>query len=254
MTRLKDFFKENPKAALGFSGGVDSSYLLYAGKKAGADIRPYYIKTSFQPEFELEDAKRLCQELSIELKVIDVDILQDEKVAVNPENRCYFCKQGIFNTLIKAAASDGYSLILDGSNASDDPTDRPGFKALRELKVKSPLREAGLTKEMIRDLSKEAGLFTWNKPSYSCLATRIPSGLKISEDILKRIEVGEGFLFSLDFKNFRLRYFHGAARIQFDRTDWERACSKREEVKEGLKEYFKEVFYDTSLREKKLND
>ena len=168
---LPDFFHEHPKAALGFSGGVDSSYLLWAARQCGADVRPYYIKTSFQPEFEFEDAKRLCREIGAKLTVLELNALADPAVAANPADRCYHCKRNLFGTLAARALADGYTLLLDGTNASDDAGERPGMRALRELSVRSPLRECGLTKAFIRARSREAGLFTWDKPAYACLAT-----------------------------------------------------------------------------------
>lgn len=167
---LLAFFKENPRAALGFSGGVDSSYLLYAGVQAGADIHPYYIKTAFQPQFELDDAERLCAQLGVPLTVLELDVLKNEAVTANPPDRCYHCKTALFGALSVQALADGYTLLLDGTNASDDAGDRPGMRALKELHVCSPLRECGLTKAEIRRLSREAGLFTWDKPAYACLA------------------------------------------------------------------------------------
>ena len=162
---LQEFFTEHPKAALGFSGGVDSSYLLYAGIKAGADIRPYFIKTAFQPEFELEDAKRLCAQLGAELHIIELDALTNPDVVKNPANRCYYCKTGLFGTLQQRAKADGYTVLLDGTNASDDAGDRPGMKALTEMSVLSPLRLCGLTKAQIREFSREAGVFRPGRPS-----------------------------------------------------------------------------------------
>ena len=188
---LQEFFTEHPKAALGFSGGVDSSYLLYAGIKAGADIRPYFIKTAFQPEFELEDAKRLCAQLGAELHIIKLDALANPDVVKNPANRCYYCKTGLFGTLQARAKADGYTVLLDGTNASDDAGDRPGMKALTEMSVLSPLRLCGLTKAQIREFSREAGLFTWDKPAYACLATRVPTGEAITEALLARVEGAE---------------------------------------------------------------
>ena len=109
-------------------------------------MRPYYIKTAFQPEFEFEDAKRLCREIGAELTVLELDALSDPAVAANPADRCYHCKRNLFGTLAARALADGYTLLLDGTNASDDAGDRPGMRALRELSVRSPLRECGLTK------------------------------------------------------------------------------------------------------------
>lgn len=164
---LQDFFKETSKAAIAFSGGVDSAYLLYAAHRCGADVRPYYVKSVFQPQFELEDALRLTQQLGMPLTVLGVDILSDETVRANPQNRCYFCKQRMFSRITAVAASGGYSVVLDGTNASDDASDRPGMRALSELEILSPLRLCGLTKAEIRRRSREAGLFTWDKPSYA---------------------------------------------------------------------------------------
>lgn len=116
---------------------MDSSFLLWAGRQAGADIHPYYIKTAFQPEFEYQDALRLCRELGAELTVLELDALADPQVTANPANRCYFCKVGLFGTLSRRALADGYTVLLDGTNASDDAGDRPGMKALQELQVLS---------------------------------------------------------------------------------------------------------------------
>ena len=126
---LQEFFRQHPKSALGFSGGVDSSYLLYAGISAGAEVRPYFIKTAFQPAFELEDAKRLCAQLGAELSIIELDALANPDVAKNPANRCYYCKTGLFGALQKRALEDGYTVLLDGTNASDEAGDRPAFRA-----------------------------------------------------------------------------------------------------------------------------
>ena len=147
-------------------------------------MRPYYVKTPFQPRFELDDALRLTKELGTELTVIEYDILNDGLVAANPADRCYHCKKKLFGLLLRErAANDGFSLIIDGTNASDDAGDRPGMRALGELCVRSPLRECGLTKAEIRARSKEAGLFTWNKPAYACLATRVPTGRPIEREL-----------------------------------------------------------------------
>ncbi len=241
---LNDFFSAHPKAALGFSGGVDSAYLLYAAKKAGADIRPYFIKTAFQPDFELEDARRLCRELGAELSIIELDVLRIPEVAANPENRCYFCKRALFGALQKRAQEDGYDLLLDGTNASDDASDRPGMKALQELCVCSPLRACGLTKKEIRALSREAGLFTWDKPAYACLATRIAANMPITKDALFRIERAEAALFGLGFTDFRVRVFHGAARLQLPEPQLLQAAQRREEIRAALGEYFDTILLD----------
>ena len=245
---LQDFFHEHPKAVLGFSGGVDSSYLLWAARQCGADVRPYYIKTAFQPEFEFEDAKRLCREIGAELTVLELDALSDPAVAANPADRCYHCKRNLFGTLAARALADGYTLLLDGTNASDDAGDRPGMKALTEMSVLSPLRLCGLTKAQIREFSREAGLFTWDKPAYACLATRVPTGEAITEALLARVEGAEQVLFSLGFTDFRVRVFHDAARVQLKPAQMQQALSRRSEILENMKPYFEIVLLDLNGR------
>ena len=242
------FFKENPKAALGFSGGVDSSYLLYAGVQAGADIHPYYIKTAFQPQFELDDAERLCAQLGVPLTVLELDVLKNEAVTANPPDRCYHCKTALFGALSTRALADGYTLLLDGTNASDDAGDRPGMRALKELHVCSPLRECGLTKAEIRRLSREAGLFTWDKPAYACLATRIPSGDAITAEKLLATERAEAFLFSLGLTDFRVRNYRGAARLQFPEAQLNAVLAHRAEILQELKKDYPAVLLDLEVR------
>ena len=251
---LKEFFQKHPKAALGFSGGVDSAFLLYAGKKYGADIRPYFIKTAFQPEFELQDALRLTKELGTELTVIACDILSETQVAGNPPDRCYYCKSILFGTLKRQAVKDGYEVLLDGTNASDEASDRPGMRAVQELKVLSPLRECGLSKTEIRRLSREAGLFTWEKPSYACLATRVPSGELITKELLEKIEKGEAALTELGFSDFRIRLYHKAAIIQLPEQQLALFLQKREAVLRKLEPYFDAVMLDLRVRESDLTN
>ena len=246
---LTGFFKENPKIALGFSGGVDSSYLLYAAAQCGVDIKPYFIKTAFQPEFELEDARRFAKQVGVELTGISHEILSHEEVVKNPANRCYYCKTVLFGLLKERAVSDGYTVLIDGTNASDDVGDRPGMRALKEMQVRSPLRECGLTKMEIRCLSKEAGLFTWNKPAYACLATRIQTGTGIEAEMLKKVEHAEEELFQMGYTDFRVRVFHGAARLQFQPEDMMHAIEKRKEIRERLAPWFDTVLLDMKGRE-----
>lgn len=245
---LQEFFTEHPKAALGFSGGVDSSYLLWAAVNAGADIAPYYIQTAFQPAFELEDAQRLCAQIGVKLNVIRLDALADPRVAANPANRCYYCKVGLFGALRARAKADGYDLLLDGTNASDDAGDRPGMKALREMEVRSPLRECGLTKAMIRQESRKAGLFTWDKPAYACLATRVPTGRTITPELLRRVEGAETALFALGFTDFRVRLYDDAARLQLPEGQLAKAVEQRQAIRQALAPWFDIVLLDTQTR------
>ena len=245
---LKVFFAQNPRAALGFSGGVDSAYLLYAACQYGAQVQPYYIKTCFQPQFEYEDALAVCTKLGVELRVVEHNILEDSVIASNPQNRCYYCKKTMFSMLTKRAAQDGFSLVLDGTNYSDDLSDRPGAAAIRELGVRSPLRECALTKDMIRQLSKEAGLFTWDKPAYACLATRVPTGQIITSDILAKVEICENRLTEMGYSDFRVRVMGDCARLQIKENQFEMFVLKRKEILDVLKPCFESVLLDMEAR------
>lgn len=244
---LNTFFANHPKVALAFSGGVDSAYLLYEAVKAGVDVRPYFVKTLFQPEFELRDAWRLGAELGVPVTVLNADVLRLPQVAANPANRCYYCKSAIFTMMCQRAAEDGYSVMMDGTNASDDDGDRPGMRALRELSVRSPLREAGLTKVEIRARSKAAGLFTWDKPAYACLATRIPTDTPITAGLLERVERAENALFAMGYTDFRVRVYHDAARVQLPAGRWP-SLAQREVLLTALKSYFEVVLLDMEVR------
>lgn len=245
---LNEFWKENPKAAIAFSGGVDSSYLLYTGVRAGAKVTAYYADSAFQPTFEREDALRLAKDVGAEMKILPLSVLEVPKVAENPANRCYYCKRAIFSALIAAAAADGYDLILDGTNASDPVSDRPGMEALRELSVRSPLRECGLTKAEIRELSRQAGLFTWDKPAYACLATRVPAGETITAEKLEKTEKAEDFLRSLGLRDFRVRLLKGCARIQVPEGQLELVLKNRETILERLRQWYAGVVLDMEVR------
>ena len=245
---LAQFFQENPRCALAFSGGVDSAYLLYAAIANGARVRAYYVRTPFQPAFEFEDAQRMALFLGADMKVISLNVLEDETVTANPADRCYYCKQKIFTAIREAAAADGFSVLLDGTNASDDASDRPGMRALRELEVRSPLREAGLTKQEIRRLSKEAGLFTHDKPAYACLATRIPTGTKITAEDLRRTELAEAYLMQLGFSDFRIRLLGDAARLQLPSEQLPRLLEHRQVILAELKKYYTSVLLDLEVR------
>ena len=250
MKSLQEFFSENPRAALGFSGGVDSAYLLYAGLRWGAEVAPYYVKTDFQPEFEFLDACRLCEELGVKMRVIELDILAWQNIRENPAGRCYYCKQRLFGALKDRAAEDGFSLLIDGTNASDDAGDRPGMRALKELSVRSPLRECGLTKPEIRKRSKAAGLFTWDKPAYACLATRVPVGRELSKEELGRIEKAEDRLAGLGFRDFRVRILEGSggAKLQLKEDQLHMAISGRREILQALGPLFPQVTVDLQAR------
>lgn len=245
---LPEFFKACSEAAVAFSGGVDSAYLLYAAKLAGAKVRAYYVNSEFQPAFELADARRLAEELGTELRVLPLQVLTDVQIRANPADRCYHCKKRIFSEILQAAAADGFSVLLDGTNASDAADDRPGMRVLQELSVRSPLRECGLTKTQIRQLSREAGLFTWNKPAYACLATRIPAGEALTAEKLRATETAENALSALGFSDFRVRCQSGHARLQVPAAQLPLVLRHREEILMQLKPLYHTVSLDLEAR------
>ena len=246
---LQDYLKQYPRVAVAFSGGVDSSYLLYAAKEAGCDVRAYFIKTRFQPQFELDDAERLAHDIGVPLTIAGLDVLSDPIIAQNPDNRCYYCKSAILTKLRELAGADGITVLCDGTNADDDESDRPGMQAQREHGIISPLRECGLTKADIRRFSKEAGLFTHDKPSYACLATRIPSGAMISEELLYKVEQAENALFDMGFNDFRVRLVPpGTAKLQIQASQWDSAAARRAEIITALQQHFSSIVLDLSAR------
>lgn len=230
LDRLRDFFRLNPRFALAFSGGTDSAFLLHASRMFGADVHCYIVHTRFQPDFEVREALQIEKDAT----VIRASILDNEVICSNDPLRCYHCKTQVFSLIKQYAAADGLDMVCDGTNASDDVDDRPGMKALKELGIRSPLRECGLTKTEIRRLSSLYGLSTADKPSYSCLATRIPTGTRITSEALDKIEKGEEYLFSLGFSDFRLRLRDTYFSLELIPSQTEKAKSMERELREHL--------------------
>lgn len=189
---LDEFFVRVPKFAVAFSGGCDSSYLLAAAVEAGCDVKAYMVDTAFQPAFELEDARRVVAACGAAFEVIEADVLAEAAICANPLEHCYLCKRFIFGTVRERMARDGYEVLADGTNASDDPARRPGFRALAELGVVSPLRRAGMTKDEVRAASRALGVPTADKPSFSCLATKVPEGEPITDASLEEARRARG--------------------------------------------------------------
>lgn len=242
------FFKENPKVAIAFSGGVDSAYLLYMGATYGKAVKAYMVKSQFQPQFELDHARKLCKELSVELTVIPLDQLADPMIRRNDPQRCYYCKKRIFTAIQAAAVRDGFPVLCDGTNADDRMEDRPGFRALQELQVRSPLRECGLCKTQIRRLSQEAGLFTHDKAAYACLATRIPTGEALTEEKLRVTEISEGILYDLGFRDFRIRCNGGIAQLQIRPEQFPLYEEERERLLAQLCPLYRELWQEPEVR------
>ena len=247
---LREFFERHPKCALAFSGGTDSALLLCEARRLGADVKAYFVKGPFQPQFELEDARRLARELGAEMEVIETDVLALPEVAENGPRRCYYCKRAIFSLIFERARRDGYESVIDGTNASDQVDDRPGMQALAELGVLSPLRMCGVTKAQVRELSAEAGLFTARKPSYACLATRVPTGTAITREALEKVERGEEALREMGFSDLRLRLEGTGARLELPAAQLPAVVQNRESVLKALLPSFSRVTVDLAGRTK----
>lgn len=220
---LKKILADYGKIAVAFSGGVDSTLLLKVAHDVGKDkVIAINITSPMFPQSENVELKRFCDESGIKLVEINLDLLAEDKIRNNPEDRCYHCKKRIFSEIEKVAKQSGADVIVEGSNMDDLNDYRPGLKALRETDVKSPLQEAKLSKHEIREISKELELETWNKPSAACLASRIPYNEEITEEKLRMIEAGEDFLGELGFIQKRVRLNGDTARIEVEADDIER--------------------------------
>ncbi|MDR2797836.1 MAG: ATP-dependent sacrificial sulfur transferase LarE [Treponema sp.] len=212
--RLLHILAAPGKGAVAFSGGVDSSFLCHAAVAAlGTRAIAITIVSPMLPKSEIQGARLIAGKLGIEHVLIEEAEL-DEEVAANPKERCYFCKKLEFGTILSAAQERGITTVWDGSNLDDLGDYRPGLKALEELHIQSPLREAGLTKADIRELSRRFDLPTWDKPAFACLASRIPYGERIDKEKLVRIEKAEDTLRAWGFRQFRVRSHEQIARIE----------------------------------------
>lgn len=219
--------------AIAFSGGVDSSFLLYAAKQALGDrILALTAASVFFPERECREAVCFCRENGIRQIVTDFAPLQTEGVAQNPKNRCYLCKRALFGKVLALAVEQGFDALAEGSNLDDLGDYRPGLKAIEELGILSPLREAKLTKSDIRHLSKQFGLPTFDKPSFACLASRFVYGETITREKLKMVERAEELLLDLGFVQFRVRIHQSMARIEVLPEQFEKLV--RREVRERV--------------------
>lgn len=245
---LKDFFKARPQIAIAFSGGTDSSYLLAQAVRYAERVRAYHVITPFQPAFETRDAEELARSLGADMVTLEMDILDDPIVASNPPDRCYHCKKKIMSLISERAHADGFESIADGTNASDDLADRPGCRALKEMHIVSPLLECGITKPMLREASRADGLMTWDKPSYACLATRIPHGTTITHDMLSRVEHAEDALREMGFRDLRVRVVSDSAKIQLTDADLQRAFDRRSEILSRMGRYFDSILLDLAPR------
>jgi len=220
LKKLKKYIRELDNLAVAFSGGVDSTLLAkVAADELGQDTIAITISGPQHSKSEIEEAKEFAKELGINHEVIEIEKIENEDLIYNPEDRCYICKKDVFSIIKERAKKKGITNIIDGTNVDDLGDYRPGLKAIKELDVISPLKEVGLTKSDIREISKELNLPTWNKPAFACLITRIPYGEKLTNEKLRLVEQAEEYIKSLGFNQYRVRYHNGIARIEVLKED-----------------------------------
>ncbi len=226
---LQKLLRGLERVIVAYSGGADSAFLLRAAVETLGPEKVLAVigDSPSYPSREGQEALRLAEEMGVPTRVIQTGEMQDPLYAANPGNRCYYCKHALFSQILSIAEAEGYGAVLDGNNADDTGDLRPGLQAARELGVRSPLLEAGLTKAEVRELSRAYGLPTWNKPASACLSSRIPYGTPITPETLHRIEQAEDILRDLNFGQVRVRHHGTLARIEVSPDEIARLMDER---------------------------
>mgnify|MGYP000913359722 CR=1 FL=1 len=217
LDKLKNYLKRIGKIAIAFSGGTDSTFLLKTAHEIlGRNTLAITVHSAFSPEREFGRAREFIKDLNLKHLVVELDILTIEKFGENPKDRCYYCKKQIFSEVIRAARNAGFSDVADGTNFDDTDDYRPGIRALKELGIVSPLKDANMTKKDIRRISRRMGIKTWKTPSSACLASRIPYGHEITREKLEMVDKAEQYISDLGFSQVRVRHHGDIARIEVE--------------------------------------
>ncbi len=240
--RLKSIVAQAGKAAVAFSGGVDSSLLLKVSHDLlGPSVLAITASSESFPQRELEAARQMAKNIGCRHLVIQTHELQLPGFKDNPPERCYLCKKELFGQMKRIASAEGIQVIFDGSNAQDVGDYRPGRKAAKEAGVRSPLEEAGLKKPEVRALARLLGLPNWDRPSFACLASRFPYGAKITQAGLHQVEEAEAFLWKLGMRVFRVRHHGAVARIELGDQEMQRIW--KESLAPGIVRALKSLGY-----------